>query len=832
MAFFAPVAAFFTSLGTVGTLLSSALQLVALTVISYALAPKPQRPEAAVLDDLNFPTAEEGRALGVVFGRAWLQAPNVIWAGDFNAKPIKGPRRYGFFGPRSTIGYNYSLGLDMALSHGQLTDFHTIRYGSDSFPIQKGANSISLEDFSAELECFDGVANQTPSPYIQGVISPADWPLTWRARDSGLRGLSHIVMRAELGSSPFLRPVTVEVSRIPTQAQLDNVFAETSVVAADGEFVGMNPVAVLFEAIRNPVWGMGEPLTSIDTESFAEAHTALAQEGFGVNLVWGRDSSIESLMSLILDHIDGWLYVDRTTGKFKVRLSREDFVVAETPLFTEDDVISWGNLGLPSAEEAANTIIVTFRNRIDGQDSTITETNLAALQRQGRQTFETIPFGGVSTIGLARVVARRELRKRATPLLNGKIEVSFFDALHLQPGDPIRVSSTRRGLDEVLCRVQSLEFGGSDFSGKVGLQLVQDTTLLVSSDETPGLDTPLDPFGVEIVPVNNNEAIELPLSPALWAFPGGVTATEFDTSSTLVAGGALFTPFSGANAALSVYSKAEGGDLFEELSAGVRALTVGPVTASPEDTAFAVTGAVGQLSALVGQLCLLGDEWVLVNGVSGSNVTVRRGFLDSVPLAHAEGTRLSQVQAGEAAIFGPAPAQFRLLTEFRGRLLDEAEADLLSVPNTRRAARPYPVANLRVDGSRNPPPRTAEVTLSWVNRDRTEEVPGGLTGYTSTLSRTEPGVENTLRIYGAATQEGPFTTLLLEENLGGATSFTWEGDFTGWCKAEVEVTRLGLSNRHQFGIVWQQFGDPLIFIPQGSDSLTTSDNELFLVQAE
>lgn len=54
-----------------------------------ALAPKPPIPEPASLEDVDAPVAEEGKAIPVVFGDAWVTGPNVLWYGDLRATPIR-----------------------------------------------------------------------------------------------------------------------------------------------------------------------------------------------------------------------------------------------------------------------------------------------------------------------------------------------------------------------------------------------------------------------------------------------------------------------------------------------------------------------------------------------------------------------------------------------------------------------------------------------------------------------------------------------------------------------------------------------------------------------
>lgn len=49
-----------------------------MTAISYALSPRPPKPDApraAGLDDVDAPTAEEGREIPVVFGTVLLRGP-------------------------------------------------------------------------------------------------------------------------------------------------------------------------------------------------------------------------------------------------------------------------------------------------------------------------------------------------------------------------------------------------------------------------------------------------------------------------------------------------------------------------------------------------------------------------------------------------------------------------------------------------------------------------------------------------------------------------------------------------------------------------------------
>jgi len=65
--------------------------IVALTALSYALAPKMKNPSGSMSPDekLRVPTCEEGRSVGVVFGTVWVEDPVVAWHGDLLTTAIR-----------------------------------------------------------------------------------------------------------------------------------------------------------------------------------------------------------------------------------------------------------------------------------------------------------------------------------------------------------------------------------------------------------------------------------------------------------------------------------------------------------------------------------------------------------------------------------------------------------------------------------------------------------------------------------------------------------------------------------------------------------------------
>lgn len=62
---------------------------LALQVVSYILAPKPEGPKNAVAGKLDVPHPPMGEEIPVVFGKVWIKDAGVIYYGNPQKKAIK-----------------------------------------------------------------------------------------------------------------------------------------------------------------------------------------------------------------------------------------------------------------------------------------------------------------------------------------------------------------------------------------------------------------------------------------------------------------------------------------------------------------------------------------------------------------------------------------------------------------------------------------------------------------------------------------------------------------------------------------------------------------------
>lgn len=64
----------------------SLLISIAISIVSYLIAPKPKRAKPEAAKDLEDPTAEAGRPVPVAFGSIMVKGGNVLWFGEKKIK--------------------------------------------------------------------------------------------------------------------------------------------------------------------------------------------------------------------------------------------------------------------------------------------------------------------------------------------------------------------------------------------------------------------------------------------------------------------------------------------------------------------------------------------------------------------------------------------------------------------------------------------------------------------------------------------------------------------------------------------------------------------------
>lgn len=685
------------------------VMLVVSVGLQYLMSPKPKKPKPAGLDEFNVPTAEVGRDIPVLFGTKEVSGPNVVWHGHFRKKAIK--KSSGIFGGKTTVGYKYYLGMHMVLCHGtaKLLDVKIGDKTAWSGSTTGGQIYVDAGDKGkGKVDFAGGTYEQMPNDYLQARFDATEIP--------AYRGLAAAVLRrVYLGKSPYIEPWSFYMQRIPTdwlplKAQIGD---------------DMNPVHIIREALTNRVWGIGNPVTEVDDDNFTAIANTLYNEGFGLSLLWDRAVEGEDFISEILKYIDGGIYIDRNTGRYMLRLIRNDYDINTIPVLDESNITAVQDYKCKTDLDIYNTVTVKFWDRQTRKEHSFTAIDSTLVATMGGTNPTEVNYIGITDRDLVNKVTARELAALSAPLESAVITVKRIGA-QLKYGDPFIWSWPRYGINQMVMRVTAAEY--TDLTNNaVRLECTQDVFGVSESIYTaPPSSGWVNPIG-DPAPVAYHNFIE---APYYWlAREGGQAAAD----QVGAFGHLLITgvnPGGGAySAELWILDNAayfEAGEAdFCPTATLTSAINFGDTTlqiSNQEDTDLAAAGTWAVIDA----------EIVRIDTIGESSIVVGRGCLDTVPQQHAAGARI--YFAG--SIYDSTVEQYpsgktvyaKLLTITPYGTLAIADAPQQTLLFAARAIRPYPPARLRINGYLLQPYEIfGTISLGWKHRNRISQVTESIT---------------------------------------------------------------------------------------------------------
>ncbi len=607
---------------------------------------------------------------------------------------------------------------------------------------------------------FGGPA-QTANSYLTS-FQPAPVP--------AYRGAVAMIWRQiYYGNAAIPRPWTVKVS---TRSTEDAWQPSLAVIDVSPEWSDMNPIHILRDILR---------LNSRGTSghTFGSTWLPAAQEffdaGFGLSVVKRADASLDAVRREIEQTIDARVYIDRETGLTEVDTFDNDYIADQLPRFDDTNVEEWVEVNRPNPLEAPNQVTLVFSDHNkNGDNSSITVTNTARVNQVGRVNRERLERRHITTRENASRVAVRELHALGTAPATGVIRVDAL-APEIHEGSLILLDSPRRRVNSMVARVVDIDEGGTtDFGAEVRFVEVRRKfveNIIIGEDYIP--IRPTDPAPASPIIVE-----ELPYRLAkfnLLLFFEGTKFEDPEASYINILAGAP----DGRHIRYQIKVDDGGGYVGEEYGDFMKHGTlVAPVTRSATSITVTPTSAVA--SIVPNSLILLGGvEYVRVVSQSNGVVTIGRGCLDTVPVAHSAGAIVFAARSPES---NEEPYDFgetldvKLLTQLSGNLLALAAAPVNQVTMNRRALRPYPPANFKVEGSFEPGVDfNRTMSLTWAHRDRTAQTGFTIEDHTLASIGPEAGVTYEVRVeafdaFDASLGYADNTALP-----GTATSHTFDG---------------------------------------------------------
>lgn len=573
-------------------------------------------------------------------------------------------------------------------------------------------------------------------------------------------------------------------------------------------YVDMNPAHILRAALIAPASGGTGDVTEIG-DSFTAAADLFHKEGLGLSFYWKNTESKLDFKKIVESHVDASCYQDRVTGKWEIKPIRNDYDVADLPVFGVGGipVVSWGEVSRPDPWELPNQVTVTYTKRSNGNTGSVTIANVAALQATGRIKTEKVEYEGVTKSGLASRLCQRDLAALTTPLLSGSFTAAYLPA-EINLGSAIIIHEPKLGIDPTVVRVTEFD-EGDGLSNAVSVNFVEDKFATGDEDliveDVDGDEVP-DPIGA--LPSDVRMIEEAPYHSLTLELGQSVVdqslASEPDAGRLLATGNQPTGDHINALLAVDAGTGYVDGGV-AEFSPVAR--LIGDLSRDPTDTTVSIPLDVTLEQVTAGSLAQIGREIVRVDDMQvvdeAVTLTLGRGCLDTVPAPHPVGSSIIFWQVG-ADIGGTdyllgEQLDVKFLCQTGSEILPLTDADVDQVTFASRAVRPYPVGQMKVEGSYTPTdilPETA--SLTWAHRDRIFQTTTAVEDHTMSSIGPEAGVS-----YHAVVQ-----AVEEKEDYFAATDFFAQDDFfAGDARRLISEGAVSPANgtSHSLGIVESDF---------------------------
>lgn len=588
--------------------------------------------------------------------------------------------------------------------------------------------------------------------------------------------------------------------------------------------VDMNPAHIIRECLTDPDWGLGYTDDDIDSASFTSAADTLHSEGLGISLLWDRQIELEQFINEIRKHIDAALYVSRQTGKFVLKLVRNDFDANELVHLNESNISRIDDPTRASFGELVNSVTVNYWDSSSGKDASLTVTDPAMVLTQGAVINTPLQYPGLSNARTASIVAQRDLRSLSTPGLKCTIYADST-AMGLNVGDPFKLSWSKWGVNQVVMRVANIAYG-TGRKNQVRIEATQDTfdtptTPVVTSSGSGWTDPSVPP---SVVSGNLQLAFEIPYYELVQANTQSFIDGNLASNPEI---GFVGAASARANAAINARMWTDDGTGYEQ----VGTLDFCPTGQLASDitktqTSFTLVNGLDLEEVQLGSHFQIGEELLRIDSIDITTgaITAGRGVLDTVPAEHAEGDFVFFWDAYE----GFDPTEYVAGEEVGVKITPVSGSGVVNVDDAiekvvllqQRAHRPYPPGDFRVNGdSYQNTAYSGELILTWAHRDKTQQTSGTLADHTA--ANIGPEVGTTYRVQGYLNDALVHT----EEGITG-TSATWTPPGDGQVRVEVHSKRDNVFSlqapSHSFLYL---SGGALRFVEEENDIRVTEDND-------
>lgn len=541
-------------------------------------------------------------------------------------------------------------------------------------------------------------------------------------------------------------------------------FPFTSVASSDA--FDINPIHKIREILTDDT-AMGKPETDVNDANFMKAADRIWDEGLGVSWAIDEKSCIDAIEELCY-HIEAGVRVNRQTGLYEMVLFRDNWFSEEEIHDITENKIKNLSLEIMNSDDIVNQLNVTYYDRKRIKNSAFSVYENGSILTMGHVNAESVDFPYFMNMRNAEVVANWKLKQFSTPAWSGSFSTGWREARKWNRYDLIRLPWSKKWNGTILVRIMKINLGnGTDntvtidfeeivpYSGEMNTSIVADESM--NQGALPPQPAPHEifeaPYYLTVLKSGQvNADLELSNNPEIGYISAIAAKPQSNSLSAL-----LYTD--GSTGEFEEASRLDYCDILQLDQ------TIDEATHS-----FTVTGFLTQ-PANSNNLIFLNDE--LMGFVSFDTetkvLTVKRGVLDTVPKKHSSGSLfifdLPDVAFDSAQYSRSNIVQAQVLTTTPSGV-QELVSNGKNIEIQARAIRPYPPANVKINGEYWPEDIETDLIITWSDRNRLNH--DVLDWFDSSIA-IEPGTQTHLIL--TQLDENNLEVATTNANVTGTTSY-------------------------------------------------------------
>jgi hypothetical protein len=475
------------------------------------------------VDQIQFPVVTESDPIPVLFGTHWLRTPNVLWYGFLDSRQNNQDRENTVIRYKGCMLLAYCAGpVDYVIKiNGDGTSVFEAPYFpiiDDWIDLTSGAVDFDVDapnlwgdpynkgggGLVGRMTFLPGLPNQiTPQlftePIYRGVYPIGEGPFYQPFNDENgdpympaFRGvftvlLGHYVpyeqiivgdssaVPFEFGTSPIFRPIEIMAQRM---YQRGFGAAQWYPQAVESLGLEMNPAHIIHELLTDPVYGYGIAAGDIDdtinapVSTFQSAANRLVADSLGLSFVWGQQQTRLDTIKEVLRHISAFLVRNPKTGKYELRLLRDDYNAATLQVYGPDKIQSVIRYTRPDMSMLPTILEAKYMDRETNIERIVKQDDQAGLLTRG-EIREEVYYQLVARGEVAARIATNHMLELSAPLAIVELSIPYAHGEDLLPGDVFVWSWPDYGVDQMVLRVLSVTRGMLE-DGNVRVRCTED----------------------------------------------------------------------------------------------------------------------------------------------------------------------------------------------------------------------------------------------------------------------------------------------------------------------------------------------------------------------